>query len=277
MKRHTPGLAMPPIILATWFAAACEVARSPLAPEPVEPTPARAEAASVPLAATEAADLLPDNGFARLSDVSIEKAHQGRRILRFSTTIVNVGSGPFELYGRRDTDTDTEMTVVQRIQDADGGWREVSTTAVMEHGGDGHAHWHVHDLVDATVYNLDNGAAVARSTKIGFCFFDNTEYKLGLPGAPQSIVYEEPGCGREASLEATMGLSVGWGDIYPSYLPGQHIDISHLRSGRYRLLLTVDPFGWFTESNRSNNTTWVDIEVRGNGNSIRVVGYGPSA
>jgi subtilase family serine protease len=37
--------------------------------------------------------------------------------------------------------------------------------------------------------------------------------------------------------------------------PDQYIDITGLKSGRYRLQATADASNWFTESNESNNTT----------------------
>src|SRR5690348_18142332 len=45
----------------------------------------------------------------------------------------------------------------------------------------------------------------------GFCFFDVTPYKLTLPGAPQSAVYNSLDCGAKTALESSMGLSIGWG------------------------------------------------------------------
>jgi hypothetical protein len=97
---------------------------------------------------------------------------------------------------------------------------------------------------------------------------------LTLPGAPQAAVY--PGCGTSTSLQVTTGLSVGWGDIYRSTLPDQYIDITNLSAGRYQLLVTADKLGWFTESNESNNSTWVDLQFKGQGQP-KIVGYGPAA
>lgn len=223
-----------------------------------------------------AADRLPDLGMARLQDFEIERV-RGRRLLRYSTIIVNVGSGPFELHGRRSSLADNDMAVVHRIYDDQSGWREAATSAVMEFGGDGHDHWHVHDLELAELYRLEDLTAVARSDKYGFCFWDNREYNLGLPGAPTQEVYQESGCGDPPSLSTAMGLSVGWGDIYPYSLPDQYIDITGLHDGRYRLVVTADPANWFTEVRDDNNLTWVDLEIFDNRRNVRVLGYGPQA
>jgi hypothetical protein len=74
----------------------------------------------------------------------------------------------------------------------------------------------------------------------------------------------------------TMGLSVGWGDVYAWSLPDQYVDITGLTSGHYRLATTADAPNWFVESNNSNNPTWVDLQLEGSGR-IRVIRYGPAA
>jgi hypothetical protein len=48
-------------------------------------------------------------------------------------------------------------------------------------------------------------------------------------------------------------------------------------AGRDRLVAAADEHQWFTDPNRANNTTWVDLQLQGNGASVRVLGYGPAA
>jgi hypothetical protein len=225
--------------------------------------------------AVAAADRLPDLAMARLSGLSIGWSN-GHRVLRYSTTIVNVGSGRFELHGQRASTADPLMSVSQRVFDDAGGWRDIATSAAMIYAGDGHNHWHVRDLQLQEVFRAD-GTSAGRSDKGGFCFWDNVRYQLTLPGAPQSPVYQESGCGDQTSLTTAVGLSVGWGDIYPASLPDQNVNITGLADGRYRLVVTADPGGWFAESNETNNSTWVDFELYRNGRRVRVLGYGPSA
>jgi hypothetical protein len=227
-----------------------------------------------PPTAGAAVDRLPDLGMARLGDLSIDTATlPGRRLLRFSTVIVNVGAGPFETIGRRSSTTTTQMAVAQRIYNSIGSYREVSTPAVMFWSGDGHDHWHLRDIEAYRLSRLDNGRRVGTGAKHGFCYFDNTPYRLWLPGAPSASVYG--GCGAAGDLQVITGLSVGWGDLYPAGIAFQWIDITGLRSGRYRLRATADPANWFTETNNANNSTWVDLKLTGSG--VRVVAYGPAA
>ncbi|HEV2091988.1 MAG TPA: lysyl oxidase family protein, partial [Rubrobacter sp.] len=77
-----------------------------------------------------------------------------------------------------------------------------------------------------------------------------------------------------------MGLSRGWGDTYFANLVGQYLDITGVADGRYRLLVTADGNSTvgtdrFLESDETNNSTWVDLQITGN--TVTVLQYGPSA
>lgn len=217
-------------------------------------------------------DLLPDLGMARISDIKIDKTTDGRRLLRYSTEIANVGAGAFELNLHRDS-LGEPMTTKQRIYTASGS-RDVSTSPALIFAGDGHNHWHVVDLEKVELTRLDSSpAVVGTDAKVGFCFLDHLKYR-SLAGQPSRAVYG--GCGGPTSLDVRMGLSVGWSDQYSWNLPDQYIDITGLIAGRYRLDVTADAGNWFVESNESNNATWVELQIKGNG-APRIVGYGPAA
>jgi hypothetical protein len=234
-----------------------------------------------------ATDNLPDLGMLHPKSLELQTVG-GERHLRFASIIVNVGEGPFELHGERaapdpppdavpcpDPETANQLcTVKQRIFDDAGGSRDVDTSATMEFGGDGHNHWHVKQLEDFELQRLDNGTKVGTFEKRGFCFFDNYLYGSSDPAF---YTRSSGSCGRSASATQTfMGLSVGWGDRYGKGLPDQYIDITGLTPGNYRLIGTADPNGWFTESDNTNNVSWVDIKLTTR-NTVRIVAYGPSA
>ena len=228
-------------------------------------------AGSVPAGA--ATDKLPDLAMARLRAIQIENTADGRRLLRFNTIIVNIGLGAFELAAQRSS-TSTPWSARQVIFDDAGGSRSEPTSAQFIFGGDGHNHWHVKDLESYELVRSDNGVKVGTGLKSGFCFFDNYQYKLTLPGAPQSAVYTGAGCGKVDSLSLKMGLSLGWGDIYTYRLPDQYIDITGLTPGTYRLWATADQTGWFQESSNANNATWADLQLTGTG--VRVLKRAPN-
>ena len=229
--------------------------------------------AAAPAPAASAHDVLPDLGMAKLTDLQLTKFSDGRTVLRYSTTIVNVGAGAFELHGARTSPS--EMNAAQRIFDSSGAFRDVVTPATMVFGGDGHNHWHVNKLETSELIAL-NGNRAGTSTKRGFCFWDNIPYRLTMPGAPRNPLYQSAGCGTLDSSTVAMGLSVGWGDEYSATLPDQFIDVTNVAPGRYRLLVTADSQNWFAEINELNNQTWVDLQLRNHGQP-KILGYGPVA
>lgn len=222
-----------------------------------------------------ATDKLPDLQMAKLRGFRIENTTDGRRLFRFTAIIVNSGVGAFEARGSRPNTSTSEMTVSQRIFDTAGGSRDVATAARMYYAGDGHNHWHLRNLETYELDRLDNGVKVGTGAKMGFCFYDNYQYKLALPGAPQSAVYLNCGGKQPQALTVATGLSIGWGDKYGAGLPDQYIDITGLGAGKYRLRATADEANWFLEGNETNNVTWVDLQLTGSGYTI--LSYGPYA
>jgi len=230
-------------------------------------------AASTPAAL--AADRLPDLRMATIQHTQLDRTTlPGRKLLRFTSVIVNVGPGPLELRGSRPNTATPEMTVTQRIYNTSGGFRDVATDATMFFAGDGHNHWHTKDLESSDLVRLDNGAPAGALAKQGFCFADNQAFAPSLPGAPSARVYVTCG-GNSSVLTQTMGLSVGWGDPYYWDTAFQWIDITGVPSGRYRILLTADASHWFQETDQTNNTTWADIVLGPKG--VSVLSYGPAA
>lgn len=206
--------------------------------------------------ATAAAPLLPDLAMAPLRDIQLNITPDGRRLLRFTAEIINIGSGPFELHAERPSLSEPLMTTVrQRVFDTAGGWQEILTSASMHFAGDGHSHWHVNNLEEYTLIALDSPASLGVGAKSGFCFFDNHQW----PGTFTPRTYIS--CGREQDLSLTMGLSVGWGDIYAWDLPDQYIDVSGIPPGRYRLTAQADPDHWFIEQDATNNVISIDLYI----------------
>ena len=221
-------------------------------------TPARA--------ASAATDRLPDLAMAKLRHI-VTDYDGSRRLLRFSAIIVNVGAGPMEVRSRRSS-TSSAWTSEQVIYDDAGGSRSVATPSVqLVYGGDGHNHWHVKDLERYSLVPTGGGTEQA-GNKAGFCFFDNYQYKLSLPGAPQTVKYPRGVCGTQTSLTLRHGLSVGWGDNYSWSLPDQYIDTTGLPDGTYRLWATADQANYFLESNDANNSTWADLRIDASGVTV---------
>ena len=92
---------------------------------------------------------------------------------------------------------------------------------------------------------------MVRSTKISFCVIDTDRPFPSLPGSPRPGYY--PAGSADCDRDSIDGLSVGWSDTYGYFLPGQQLNVTGLRRGRYCLVSTADPSNLLRESNNSNN------------------------
>jgi hypothetical protein len=216
---------------------------------------------------------LPDIGMLPPTDFSIQSRPRGQRWLRFDTVIVNIGPGPFQVYGHDDlTDATSKHAVVQEVWDGTS-WAEQPTEAVMSYSGDGHDHWHVENLQDWTIVNANDAAArvLAKGAKTGFCFWDN--YRYGSTASPHYHPYTTDACELMGDGTVPMGLAVGWGDEYPSTIAYQYIDISGLPNGDYVVTVVADPQNWFIEASDANNSSWTKIRI--SRKNVQVLEYGP--
>lgn len=220
----------------------------------------------------------PDLGMAPLSELLIGQDPSGRVFLRFSATLVNIGTGPLLVAAHRSYPFRDDWSVVQQVEDRTGGYSERATNIRLKYAGDGHDHWHV---IGAEAHQLEtlDGDIVAGLVKSGFCFFDNVNHATSLPGAPSAPVHGTHQCGGQFDRDLTMGLSVGWGDEYQWYLLDQTIEITDVPDGRYRLRAIADPADLFKESNETNNDTWtiVDLTTVDGHRQVTKVEQGPSS
>lgn len=211
----------------------------------------------------------PDLGMVRPYDVRLDRTADGRRLLRYTAQIANVGDAALQLEGSNRSADGTLQQVVQRLPG--GSTAAIATT--MVYSGDGHNHWHVQDLEVGELIRSDSGVKVGTLRKNGFCFYDTHSYRLSLPGAPSTPQYTT--CGTSASATSvSMGLSIGWSDVYPASIAYQWIDVTGLTPGRYRLRTGVNGALGIRERRTDNNFSWADIQLKSN--SVRVVATGPS-
>lgn len=223
-----------------------------------------------PAMVSAATDRLPDLRSSRPTELRITTTSSGRRLLRFTSQMVNYGAGPFEVRGRR-PDSSVPFDIDQIIYDSDGGTRRRDTEATVVYAGDGHNHYHVRRMMS---YHLFSTAGTIKDRKIGFCFFDTTPKRLSLPRAPSTKRYFESGCGGRSATSTRSGVSVGWGDTYPWNFAYQYIDITGLRGGTYTLRSTVDIYDYFLETSETNNCSYARISFASSGSRVTVLGSG---
>lgn len=237
----------------------------------------RASSGTTP--ATAVHDLLPDMRMAPLYSMHLETTSNGRKHLRFGTIGWNVGDGPLEARGKKVDPPDQYMQFRQRIYNSAGGFRNRVTPGVMIfETGDHHHHWHVRQFMVAQMYKPgDPNGNVYGLRKIGYCLLDARRMGNPPPHSPTHGQYPFSACGVKTSTHVTMGLSVGYGDDYPSNFAHQWMDVTGIHAGTYRICTTVDPLGEFEEKNESNNQRWTDVSINLAQNHVKVLGTGVGA
>jgi len=218
-----------------------------------------------------AAPLLPNLVTRPIVDVHIEKG-VGTKLLRFSTTVGNRGPGPAELFpdvpDTSDCDADgdpaNDRIASQRTFD------DMNGDGIFERGVDTefstavigcfifhpqHNHWHFEEFERYELRRIKSGKVLASSEKVSFCLLDTGTFG-SFPGTPG------PHYG-PCNEDVTMGLSVGWYDIYQSNLFGQELDVHGLPAGRYCLAMAADPGERVAESNETDNGRSTVVEIAG--------------
>lgn len=221
--------------------------------------------------------VLPDIGIRTLRQFTISYptsgALVGKKLLKFPVVTANIGDGPLEIHGIRSSSTSTDWVGTQYVRNTDGSTTTLppSPTATFVWGGDGHNHWHIKDFDSYELLN-STGTVLQVGEKHGFCFEDNTSYRdwpgsSKHPASPASPVYVPPAACSLNQPQATNiehGLSVGWGDTYPTTLPDQAIDVTGVPNGDYTVRVTADWQHLWAETNENNNSATAKIRINGN-------------
>jgi hypothetical protein len=233
------------------------------APPPQAPPvpPPQAPAAASPCADPALALRCPDLVMEAPSELRAERTRSGRRLLRMRNSIVNVGSGPAELFAQRVGPR--EMDARQVIADAAGGRRrfdtgaEVYYTSVPARGGD---YWKMDDAARFELWALFPDGRRAGLVRIGpklrYCLRDLTRVGTPGPGSPVPARRVFGACNQSAvKTEVTLGTSVGWADVYPNDYPGNFIEITGLPAGCYVVVHRADPDHRIIEISEANNVS----------------------
>jgi Lysyl oxidase len=233
--------------------------------------------ASAPLAATSglaqhavAADpptdvgpapLLPDLRVRKATELHIVVSGSTRRLL-FASTLANIGVGPLQVRRRGPAKCPAgERRIDQTIyQDSNGNGRfnrAKDTKKVFRQSGceivtAGEDIWHVEKSARYWLTRAGHTKVIVRHQKVSFCLRDS----LRLPSGTGSAFY--PHCSRNGRK----GISVGWGDLYQSFLPGQSLTLpNRVKHHVYCLWQQADPKDMFRETDETNNTSVRAIHI----------------
>jgi hypothetical protein len=190
------------------------------------------------------------------------------RLLRLSNVIWNAGDGRMELRPQNNSQAQT-TDAYQRLYSRDSNGDPYLTGEILVgtfifHPT--HNHWHFEDFARYELRNIAGDGSIGSdvlglSDKVSFCLLDSMSIDLTLEHA-------EPFAYTSCGQSVLQGISVGWGDLYSSDLPGQTIDITGVADGDYWLLSTADPNNLLLETEDNNNTGVVKVRIQGNSVSV---------
>jgi Lysyl oxidase len=225
---------------------------SPTAP-PTTPAPAPTDVGPSPL--------LPNLRSRLASDVHVVVRGATRR-LWFGSALADDGAGPLEVHRRPGAPCPAgQQGVDQAIyQDRDGNGRFGRSTDVArvfrqsgcEHVTPGEDRWHVDAAARYWLTRAGHPTVIARRPKVSFCLRDSAR----LPSGTSAAFY------LACSRLGHKGISVGWSDLYQSFLPGQSLRLPKRVGGdTYCLWQQADPLDIFRESNETDNTSVRAIRI----------------
>lgn len=254
-----------------------------------------------PASAARATDLLPSltPEEAILADHDLVRDTRTRKVwVRFSNAIVNRGAGKLQVIGKRskdearnadlnndeernaDPDTDEEqdadsnnvMPAYQRIYRADGTWHEELIGRLVYHYS--HKHFHFEGAARYRLIEVVNRKEVVlrESPKVSFCLADSIVVDETLEGYSLVPVFNSCAHNPQATF-VSMGISVGWADVYGKDLVGQAFDVTELMEEdrkTYILESTTNPDKLIYETNRKHPASVrVEVEI-GKGVPVKV-------
>jgi hypothetical protein len=201
--------------------------------------------------------LLPDLRTVPPTDLTIEFGRGGRRLLRLANLVWNGGEGALLLSGALNPSTQ-QTIVVQRLTLLESeAVHEYVVGEFVYHPT--HEHFHLEDFALYQVWSLTPESElrdlVASGEKLSYCLMETNVIDRNNPNFQRQRQHTD--CGQE-----TQGILPGWGDRYNAELDGQTIDITHLANGRYALISTANPTGALLESDYTNNSGVVVVELR---------------
>jgi hypothetical protein len=224
----------------------------------------------VVFAAKPNSGLLPDLQTIVPQQLQLVNTQQGE-ILRLSNGVANTGAGPWQMRPEIPTDDSSQQKAIQQILDANGN-------VVREYYGGSsfayhptHKHFHISGVGKFEVRSgSPTGDVVGKaSEKVTSCLIDWIRLEGNSPNNERG--YTDCNAG-------VQGITPGWVDQYHMSLDGQSVDITGAPPGKYYLVSTSNPEGFFLEENTKNDVAWVSFNLLrdSSGNAkIEITGHSP--
>lgn len=280
-------------LLTTGAAAPADAAPTPLGRGTTAWTPERLDAL-LQSGAIQAA-WLPDIRAVAPTHLQIQNEHK-RSMLRFSNSIANTGLSSLQV--RRGTPItaladpepytsyaaslglhpDQLALTGQELIGPDGRIMATIADAALSEFHPEHRHFHIGETAQFGLERLNasggwdpiTGIEVVKTT---FCLIDVNQISQVAGDDPDHFTIIKSPANQNLYNDCfadVQGIQNGWMDRYPHSLPGQEIDVTQLAAGTYRIISTVNPSGWFLESDFSNNVAWTGFELtrQSNGNPL---------
>lgn len=118
-----------------------------------------------------------------------------------------------------------------------------------------HDHSHIKGFIEITLKNI-YGSQVIPAKKQSFCLEDSEPHSPWAKKEPRFTC-------------ANQGISSGWADVYPYYIPCQYVVVDEVPNGDYILSATCNALKSVKEDNYEDNTTTVGLRI--NGDNVTVV------
>jgi len=214
-------------------------------------------------------DLIPD--LTPMKILNLGLYHNGdKETIRFTTTIVNIGDGPFEVKSRR-ISTDSSEAYQNIYNDFGDVSNSKRIGEFVFHPT--HNHYHLDNVATYSIYQgLDDGTQgkysqqLTTSNKVSFCMEDTIPLNPTVEGSQRFTK-----CNTDVQ-----GISPGYADVYADYLPDQDLNVNDLESDTvYYLEVNVNPKRNFIEKDLDNNIAWVSFTLEGDfgERKLNIIGY----
>jgi hypothetical protein len=177
------------------------------------------------------------------------------RCLRFTTGPRDAGPGPFEI--------DYDPTASAFGLQTPGPAFQRRAGRFQFHPA--HGHYHYLDFLQFQLFHVagpDHSLTPAGSgKKLGLCPADELFADWHMFNQQETNTFTA-NCGY-APGEASLGLNVGWGDVYRWQRPGQYVDFSNDGDGYYLLQVTVNAHYQALTVHKHDNVGYAYIHVVG--------------